>query len=159
WTEPSARWDAAGVATTAQASAGGFVLNGTKLFVPDAHLADVLVVVARTKTGARPEDGLGPILVAKDTPGLEVSPQPEMDQTRKLGEVKLTDVRVPTASALGAIDGGWAPLMRVIERATVALCAEMCGGAQRVLDMTTDYAKIRIAFGKPIGAYQGVKHK
>ena len=47
----------------------------------------------------------------------------------------------------------------MIERATVALCAEMCGGAQRVLDMTTDYAKIRMAFGKPIGSYQGVKHK
>ena len=56
-------------------------------------------------------------------------------------------------------DGGWAPLARVVERATVALCAEMCGGAQRVLDMTTEYAKIRIAFGRPIGAYQGVKHR
>src|SRR3989442_1772980 len=56
---------------------------------------------------------------------------------------------------------GWAgpALGRVVERATVALCAEMCGGAQRVLDMTTDYAKIRVAFGKPIGTYQGVKHK
>src|SRR6266849_2995009 len=94
WTEPSARWDAAGVTTTARSADGGWVLSGTKLFVPDAHLADVLVVVAR-----------------------------------------------------------------VIQRATVALCAEMCGGAQRVLEMTTEYAKIRVAFGKPIGSYQGVKHR
>jgi alkylation response protein AidB-like acyl-CoA dehydrogenase len=68
-------------------------------------------------------------------------------------------VRVPGAARLGPQDGGWAPLARVIERATVALCAEMCGGAQKVLDMTTEYAKIRVAFGRPIGAYQGVKHK
>jgi alkylation response protein AidB-like acyl-CoA dehydrogenase len=66
---------------------------------------------------------------------------------------------VPGGALLGARDGGWAPLSRVVERATVALCAEMCGGAQKVLDMTVDYAKIRVAFGKPIGAYQGVKHK
>jgi alkylation response protein AidB-like acyl-CoA dehydrogenase len=84
---------------------------------------------------------------------------PTMDQTRKQCEVTLKDVRVPADALLGKKDGGWAPLSRVIDRATVALCAEMCGGAQRVLDMTTDYAKIRVAFGKPIGAYQGVKHK
>src|SRR2546427_5945630 len=72
WTEPSARWDAAGVTTTARAADGGFVLSGTKLFVPDAHLADVLVVVARTTETARPEDGVSLFLVRKDTPGLEV---------------------------------------------------------------------------------------
>jgi alkylation response protein AidB-like acyl-CoA dehydrogenase len=82
-----------------------------------------------------------------------------MDQTRKLCEVTLRDVRVPGDALLGARDGGWAPLARVTERATVALCAEMCGGAQRVLEMTTEYAKIRVAFGKPIGSYQGVKHR
>src|SRR5437763_1385381 len=81
---------------------------------------------------------------------------PTMDQTRKLCEVKLKDT---PAALLGAKDGGWAPLERVAQRATVALCAEMCGGAQKVLDMTTEYAKIRIAFGKPIGSYQGVKHR
>jgi alkylation response protein AidB-like acyl-CoA dehydrogenase len=79
-----------------------------------------------------------------------------MDQTRKLCEVTLGEA---PATLLGTKDGGWAPLERVIQRATVALCAEMCGGAQKVLDMTTEYAKIRIAFGKPIGSYQGVKHR
>ncbi|MBF8288269.1 MAG: acyl-CoA dehydrogenase, partial [Candidatus Rokubacteria bacterium] len=54
---------------------------------------------------------------------------------------------------------GWKPLSRVLDRATVALCAEMCGGAQKVLEMTVEYAKIRQAFGRPIGSYQGVKHK
>ena len=60
---------------------------------------------------------------------------------------------------MGAAGAGWAPLARVLDRATVALCAEMCGGAQKVLDMTVEYAKIRQAFGRPIGSYQGVKHR
>jgi alkylation response protein AidB-like acyl-CoA dehydrogenase len=159
WTEPNARWDAAGVTTTAKPAGNGFTLSGTKLFVPDAHIADALVVVARTGEGRNPEEGVSLFLVPKSAKGVTVTLLPTMDQTRKLCEVKLEDVAVPAGSLLGQKDGGWAPLARVLERATVALCAEMCGGAQRVLDMTTEYAKIRIAFGKPIGAYQGVKHK
>jgi len=159
WTEPNVRWDAAGVTTTARTADGGFVLSGTKLFVPDAHLADVLVVAARTSEGPRPEEGVSLFLVPKETAGLAVKLLPTMDQTRKLCEVSLRDVRVPAAALLGARNAGWPVLARVAERATVALCAEMCGGAQRVLEMTTEYAKIRVAFGKPIGAYQGVKHR
>ncbi len=159
WTEPSGRWDAAGVTTTAKPAPGGWVLSGTKLFVLDAHLADVLVVVARSAETKQPEEGISLLLVPKGTPGLEVRLLPTMDQTRKLCEVSLNDVRVDAGAVLGSVGGGWAPLARVIERATVALCSEMCGGAQRVLDMTVDYAKIRVAFGRPIGSYQGVKHK
>jgi alkylation response protein AidB-like acyl-CoA dehydrogenase len=159
WTEPSARWDAAGVTCAARESKDGFVLNGTKLFVLDAHLADVLVVVARTSEGRTPEEGTSLLLVPKGTRGVEVKLLPTMDQTRKLCEVSFKDAAVPADALMGAKDGAWPALSRVVERATVALCAEMCGGAQRVLDMTTDYAKIRIAFGKPIGTYQGVKHK
>ncbi len=159
WTEPSGRWDAAGVTTTAKPAPGGWVLSGTKLFVLDAHLADVLVVVARSAETKQPEEGISLVLVPKATPGLEVRLLPTMDQTRKLCEVSLNDVRVDAGAVLGSVGGGWAPLARVVERATVALCAEMCGGAQRVLDMTVDYAKIRVAFGRPIGSYQGVKHK
>ncbi|MBI2155734.1 MAG: acyl-CoA/acyl-ACP dehydrogenase, partial [Candidatus Rokubacteria bacterium] len=159
WTEPNARWDAAGVTLGARADKGGFVLSGTKLFVPDAHLADVLVVAARTGEGKSPEEGVSLFLVPKGARGLEVTLLPTMDQTRKLCEVGFKDTAVPAGALLGEKGGGWAPLRRVIERATVALCAEMCGGAQKVLEMTTEYAKIRVAFGKPIGTYQGVKHK
>jgi alkylation response protein AidB-like acyl-CoA dehydrogenase len=158
WTEPSARLDGAGVTCTAKEDKGSFVLNGTKLFVPDAHLADVIVVVARTGEG-RSEDGVSLILVPKGTRGVTVKLLPTMDQTRKLCEVTFQDASVPAGSLMGVKGKAWSALSRVIERATVALCAEMCGGAQRVLDMTTDYAKIRIAFGKPIGTYQGVKHR
>jgi alkylation response protein AidB-like acyl-CoA dehydrogenase len=159
FTEPNARWDAAAVTVTAREAGGKFTLSGTKLFVLDAHLADVLVVVARTREGKRPEEGLSLFLVPKTAKGLDVKLLPTMDQTRKLCEVTFADVVVGADALLGAKDGAWAPLARVLDRATVALCAEMCGGAQRVLDMTTEYAKIRMAFGKPIGSYQGVKHK
>jgi alkylation response protein AidB-like acyl-CoA dehydrogenase len=158
-TEPSARWDAAGVTVTARPAGDGHVLNGTKLFVPDAHLADVIVVAARTGEGRSPEQGVSLLLVPRTAAGVEVTLLPTMDQTRKLCEVTLRDARVPADALLGRRDEGWPALSRVIERATVALCAEMCGAAQKVLEMTTEYAKIRVAFGKPIGAYQGVKHK
>ena len=159
FTEPNARWDAAAVAVTAREAGGKYTLSGTKLFVLDAHVADVIVVVARTRESKRPEEGLSLFLVPKGARGLTVKLLPTMDQTRKLCEVKLDDVAVGADALMGPRDGGWTPLARVLDRATVALCAEMCGGAQRVLDMTTEYAKIRIAFGKPIGSYQGVKHR
>ena len=159
FTEPNARWDAAGITASAKESGGKFTLTGTKLFVLDAHVADVIVVAARTREGKRPEEGLNLFLVPKGAKGLEVKLLPTMDQTRKLCEVTFHDVTVGADALLGAKDQAWGPLSRVLDRATVALCAEMCGGAQRVLDMTTDYAKIRVAFGKPIGSYQGVKHR
>jgi alkylation response protein AidB-like acyl-CoA dehydrogenase len=154
--EPSARWDAAGITVTAKKAGDGHLLNGTKLFVLDAHLADAIVVAARTGSGREPEHGVSLFLVPRGAAGLEVKLLPTMDQTRKLCEVTLRDVR---GSLMGAADQGWPALARVIERATVAMCAEMCGGAQKVLEMTTEYAKIRVAFGKPIGSYQGVKHR
>jgi alkylation response protein AidB-like acyl-CoA dehydrogenase len=159
WTEPNLRWDAAGIALPAREAGSGFALSGTKLFVGDAHLADILVVAARTRDGSTMEDGISLFLVPKDTPGLAVTALPTIDETRKLCEVRLANAGVPAAALLGVKHGGWAPLSRVITRATVALSAEMCGGAQQVLDMTVAYAKIRVAFGKPIGSYQGVKHQ
>jgi alkylation response protein AidB-like acyl-CoA dehydrogenase len=159
WTEPALRWDAAGVALPARESVGGFTLSGVKLFVGDAHLADILVVAARTRDGSTMEDGVSLFLVPRDAPGVGVSPMPTIDETRKSCEVRFGNAVVPAASLLGELHGGWAPLSRVVARATVALCAEMCGGAQQVLDMTVDYAKLRVAFGKPIGSYQGVKHQ
>ena len=159
WTEPNARWDAHAITLGAKRSDGGVILSGTKLFVHDAHTADALVVAARTGNGKSAEEGVTLCLVPRTARGLEVKLLPTMDQTRKLCEVTFNDVAVGADALVGGWNGGWAPLARVIDRATVALCAEMCGGAQKVLEMTTEYAKIRIAFGKPIGGYQGVKHQ
>jgi alkylation response protein AidB-like acyl-CoA dehydrogenase len=158
WMEPSATLGPAGVTLQAVAKGGRFTLSGTKLFVPDAHTADAIVVAARTGSGGGAE-GVSLFLVEREAPGVEVRLLPTMDQTRKLCEVTLRDAAVGADARLGAAGTGWAPLARVLDRATVALCAEMCGGAQKVLDMTVEYAKIRQAFGRPIGSYQGVKHR
>jgi alkylation response protein AidB-like acyl-CoA dehydrogenase len=159
WTEPDLRWDAAGVTLPAREVESVFVLSGSKLFVADAHLADVVIVAGRTRDASTMEDGVSLFLVPKDARGLAITVLPTIDETRKLCEVRLDNVTVPASGLLGELHQGWAPLSRVIARATVALSAEMCGGAQQVLDMTVAYAKIRIAFGKPIGSYQGVKHQ
>ena len=158
WMEPSAQLGPAGVTLTAVEKGGRYTLSGTKLFVHDAHTADALVVAARTRPGAG-ADGVSLFLLPRGTKGLAVTLLPTMDQTRKLCEVACADVTVGADALLGAAGAGWAPLARVLDRATVALCAEMCGGAQKVLDMTVEYAKIRQAFGRPIGSYQGVKHR
>jgi hypothetical protein len=87
WTEPSARWDAAGIVATGRETAGGYVLSGGKLFVPDAHLSEALVVAVRTGDGSTIEDGVSLFLVPNDTPGLAVTLLPTIDETRKLCEV------------------------------------------------------------------------
>ena len=156
--EPSGRWDADGIQLAAKADGGGFVLSGTKLFVPDAHVADQMVVAARTP-GSKGADGISLFLIDARAPGITTTQLKTMDQTRRLGEVVLKDVRVPADRVLGTVGGGWALLDRVIDRGKVGLCAEMCGGAQRVLEMSVDYAKVREQFGKPIGSFQAIQHK
>jgi len=158
WMEPSATLGPDGVTLPAAQKNGSYTLSGTKLFVPDAHTADAIVVAARTGTG-RSGEGVALFLVPRGAAGVEVKLLPTMDQTRKLCEVTLKDVRLGAEWLLGGADAGWKALARVLDQATVGLCAEMCGGAQKVLDMTVEYAKIRQAFGRPIGSYQGVKHK
>jgi alkylation response protein AidB-like acyl-CoA dehydrogenase len=105
------------------------------------------------------EDGISLFLVPQGTAGVEVKLLPSIDETRKICEVRLDNAAVPATALLGELHRGWAPLARVVDQAAVALSAEMCGAAQRVLEITVDYAKMRTTFGKPIGSYQGVKHK
>jgi alkylation response protein AidB-like acyl-CoA dehydrogenase len=158
-TEPNARWDAAGITLAARERGGGFVLAGTKMFVPDAHLADILVVAARSRDGSTMEDGVSLFLVPRGTPGVEVKLLPSVDETRKTCEVRFADAALPVSALLGELHQGWPSVAGVVDRAAVALAAEICGTAQKVLELTVDYAKMREAFGKPIGSYQGVKHK
>jgi alkylation response protein AidB-like acyl-CoA dehydrogenase len=156
--EPSGRWNAAGVEATAVVDSGGYLLSGVKLFVPDAHVADLVVIAARTVRG-QGEEGIS--LFAVDVPkdGVTITPLKTMDQTRKLCEVKLDQVRVGPEALVGPRGGGWPILKRVIDRAKVALCAEMCGGAERVLEMSVEYAKVRVQFDRPIGSFQAIQHK
>ncbi|HSD10432.1 MAG TPA: acyl-CoA dehydrogenase family protein [Candidatus Binatia bacterium] len=156
--EPNGRSDAAGLEATAVADSGGYLLSGSKLFVPDAHVADLVVVAVRTER-IRGEEGISLFAVEVPRGGVTVTPLKTMDQTRKLFEVKLDQVRVGPEALIGARGGGWSILKRVTDRAKVALCAEMCGGAERVLEMSVEYAKVRVQFDRPIGSFQAIQHK
>jgi alkylation response protein AidB-like acyl-CoA dehydrogenase len=159
--EPSARWDAGGIACAARKDGKGYRLKGTKLFVNDAHVADKILCAARLgdATGAADASGISLFIVDAKAAGVRITPLKTMDQTRKLAEVALDDVAVDGAAMIGAPGGGWPIIERVIDRGKVALCAEMCGGAQRVLDMSVEYAKVREQFGRPIGSFQAIQHK
>ena len=155
--EPSGRWDAEGIQLTAKESGGKWTLDGTKLFVPDANVADLFVVAART--AGKGTDGVTLFLVDAKSTGVGVTMLKTMDQTRKLGEVTFKNVTVGADAVLGKVGGGWGLLERVADRAKVGLAAEMCGGAQKVLEMSVEYAKVREQFGKPIGSFQAIQHK
>jgi alkylation response protein AidB-like acyl-CoA dehydrogenase len=155
--EPSALWSADGVAMTARKDGAGYVLNGTKLFVNDGHIADCILVAARTgETGNR-----GITLFALETgrPGIAVTRLTTMDQTRKLAEVKFAGVKADASNIVGDAGAGWNTMSDVIDRGKVMLAGEMMGGAQKVLEQTVDYAKVRVQFGRPIGSFQAVQHK
>lgn len=158
-TEPSATTEAWGIETTAAPSADGYILNGVKLFVPDAHAADIIIVAARTAepAGDNPEDGVTLLFVPSDAPGVTVAQIATIGNER-LCEVQLDGVAVPQEAALGAVGRGWPVIERALARATAAHCVQMVGGAEAVLDMTLDYVKQRTQFGRPVGSFQAVKH-
>ncbi|MDH3600033.1 MAG: acyl-CoA/acyl-ACP dehydrogenase [Candidatus Tectomicrobia bacterium] len=159
-TEPSGRFDAEGIAEVKAApTEDGFEISGTKLFIIDAHVSDVMVVAARTKDAGDKSDGITLFLVDSKAPGVTINLLKTMDQTRKQSEVVFDDVKVSRDRILGQIDTGWPILGKVLHIACAALCAEMVGGAQRVLDISVDYAKERVQFGRPIGSFQAIKHK
>jgi len=152
--EPGGGWDATAVETLARRSGSEWVIGGEKRFVVDGHSADLLLVAARDQEGA----GVALFAVPGDAPGLERRALPTVDQTRRMASVTLRDVRVPAVSRLGEGDGT-AAVERTLQLAAVALAAEQVGGAQRCLDMSVDYAKERVQFGRPIGSFQAIKHK
>lgn len=158
YTEPSGKWDASGIAATATTDGDEVVLEGTKSFVIDGHTASLLIVAARAP-GTEGADGVDLYAVPADTTGVERRVLNTMDMTRKQAEVKLHGVRVPAANRLGDAGSGWATLSKTLDLACVALAAEQVGGAQMCLDMSVDYAKVRVQFGRPIGSFQAIKHK
>jgi len=157
--EPDSGADPEYIQMEARPDGEGFVLNGTKIAVSDAHVADVLVLVARTKAGNDPEDGLTLFAVNPRAEGVSVSPLPTMDGTRKLFAVEFKGLRVGQDGMLGERHRGWKPLRRALQRAQVGLCAECVGGAQKAMEIATEYAKIRIQFDQPIGSFQSIKHR
>jgi len=150
FTEANGRWDEEGITSTATASGDGYTIDGEKMFVLDGHVADTIIVAAKTANGT------SLFSVAGDAAGLERTALSTMDQTRK--QAKLAFSGTP-ATLIGTEGDGWNVLNKVLDLAAVALAAEQVGGAQRCLDASVEYAKERVQFGRPIGSFQAIKHK
>ena len=149
-TEPSGKWDEKGITTKAEGSGSDWKITGTKMFVIDGATASLIIVGART--------GKGVSLFAVDgsAKGLTRTSLSTMDQTRKQAKLEFNST---PATLIGTDGKGWDVLSQVFDLAAVALAAEQVGGAQKVLEMAVEYAKVRVQFGRPIGSFQAIKHK
>jgi alkylation response protein AidB-like acyl-CoA dehydrogenase len=157
-TEPSMRYPSSSMATRAVARNGRYIVNGTKLFVPMAHVAEYLICAARTNDDTEADDGITSFIIDAKSCGITYTPLKTMGHDKQY-EVFLDDVAVPAKNILGEYDKGWAHISRrLLPMATVAQCAEMNGGAQKVIEMTVEYAKERVTFGRPLGSYQAIQH-
>ena len=150
YTEPSGKWDEAGITMQASGSGDSWTLTGEKMFVVDGHTANLIIVAART--GA----GVSLFAVDGDASGLTRTALSTMDQTRKQARLVFADT---PATLIGADGAGWDVLSTVLDLVAVGLAAEQVGGAQKVLEMAVEYAKVRVQFGRPIGSFQAIKHK
>ena len=157
-TESPGSYRASEIKLHAKSEGKDYILEGDKFFVSDAHIADYLLVVARTGEGKSPEDGITLFIVdAKDTGlGMEVIPTIAGDRQCK---VSFNKVRVSKNSILEDAGQGWHIVDFLLQRAAILKCAEISGACQAVLDMTSTYAKQRIQFDRPIGSFQAIQHK
>ncbi|MBM4331375.1 MAG: acyl-CoA dehydrogenase [Deltaproteobacteria bacterium] len=157
-TEPATtQYDPTLITVKARAEKNHYLINGTKLFVPDAHVADYLICVARTKGEFNSKSGITLFLVDAKSPEIKWELLKTVARDRQC-EVIFQKVKVPQENILGRLDEGGAQIEKILQKAALAKCAEMIGGAQFVLDMCVSYAKEREQFGRPIGTFQAVQH-
>lgn len=156
--ETGSRYDTRKVATKATKSGGGWTLSGEKIQVLDGHVADRVIVSARTSGAGSDAKGVTLFLIAADTPGVTIERQSRID-SRNVALIRFDDVKVEADAVLGEVDGGGALLDRVLDRARIGLSAEMLGSMQAAFEMTNEYLKTRTQFGVPIGSFQALKHR
>ena len=149
--EEDASYEESGINLKAKADGKGYILNGTKMFVVDANIAQKIIVACRTN------EGVTLFIVNADDPGISINKIPTiaMDNTC---EVSLKDVKVSKDDMIGAPGQGWDILEKMNEKAAIAKSAEMIGGCKACIDMTSAYAKERVQYGKPIGGFQIIQH-
>jgi len=157
WLETGGVYGREGIALSAVREDDRFVLTGTKLFVQNAHSADTIICAARTADTSGTSDGITLFLVDSKLKGLDVTRLPTMSGDRQC-EVRFNRVEVPETCILGKLNQGWTALDSVLRKSAVATCAEMTGGAEKVMDIVIPYAKGRKQFGRPIGAFQSIQH-
>lgn len=157
-TEPEMSYGVSGIRMRAVQEGSAYVINGTKIFIPSAHIADYLVVPTLTQGKKKGDAGITLFVIEKNRPDVKCSVL-NTTACSKLCEVVFNRTRATKVNVLGSAGGGSGVLKKVLELATVAECAWMVGGAEQVLKMTVDYAKKRMQFNRPIGSFQAIQHR
>ena len=156
--DEAARHNPAHVATTATPSGNGFKLNGVKGFVLDGHVADTLIVAARTSGDEKDKDGITLFLVDAKAAGITIDRRSMID-SRNAARITLSNVQVDGADVLGPVGDGLAILDKVLDAGRACLAAEMLGVSSESFDRTIDYLKQREQFGQKIGSFQALQHR
>jgi alkylation response protein AidB-like acyl-CoA dehydrogenase len=157
-TEPESGSDVGSLSTLAAPSNGGYVINGQKVFISNAHISDHVLVVCRTTKTENKHDGLSMIFVPKHADGMEMKPIDTMGG-RETNTVYFNDCEVPDENLLGTQDQGWTQLMAGLNTERLILAATMLGIGQRAFEDALSYAKERKQFGRPIGSFQALQHR
>lgn len=159
-TEPGSGSDAAALRTRAELEGEHYVVNGQKVFVTGAAVADRIVTAVRTTTTGRKQEGITMLLLDPALPGVTIRPLSKLGlKALDLCEVFFDDVRVPRDDVLGRVDEGWADLTPGLAKERLLLAAISVGALWDVLEKTTEYAREREAFGRPIAGYQMVAER
>lgn len=160
-TEPQTGSDAAAIKTHAVRKGGDYVLTGQKWFITSAHMADHLVVVAKTDPAAQPvHKGFSIFLVDAKAKGVSMLPIRTMGRhTTHTNQVYFDEVRVPAENLIGEENRGWKLLMRGLDLERMAIAACGAGNAQHAIDIAQEYAMQRVQFGVPISSHQVIQHK
>jgi alkylation response protein AidB-like acyl-CoA dehydrogenase len=156
--ESSGKYKASEVRLRAVLKGTNCVLQGHKIFVTDAHVADYILVAGRTGEGEKPEDGITLFILDARGQNVKMEAIPTIGGDRQF-KVGFDRVVVPECNILGKIGNGWEIVGFILQRAAALKCAEMSGACQAVLDVTSNYAKERIQFDRPIGSFQAIQHK
>jgi alkylation response protein AidB-like acyl-CoA dehydrogenase len=158
--EPGSGSDAAALRTSAERVEGGFRVNGQKVFITGALLADVIIVAVRTERTDRKQEGISLLLVDPAAEGLSIRPLPKMGlRALDFCEVFLEDVFVPEDAVVGDLGEGWAGMRLGLSTERTLIAAACVGGLEHVMQLSLDYAREREAFGQPIGRYQLIGSK
>ncbi|MFO8010710.1 MAG: acyl-CoA dehydrogenase family protein [Dehalococcoidia bacterium] len=156
--EPETDFTPQYMSSVASRSGRDFVINGTKLFVPYAHVADYMLVVTVTEEVSSDGDGCTVLLVRKGSNGIVLTPLLTIAADKRF-EVSFTNVRVQSGDAIGEVNNGWKPINSVLHKAIALQCVETVGVMQQALAMTAEYTSNRIQFGQPVGRFQAVQHR
>lgn len=158
-TEPDTGSDASGIRTRAVPEGDDYVIDGQKVYITCAHVADHLVVASKTDPAAR-HSGITLFLVDAKSPGVTIRPLRGLGRRMiHTNEVFFEGVRVPASRVLGDVNGGWKNVMRGLNVERLLLSAAATGNCYRIVETAIDFAKDRRQFGKPITEYQAISHK